>query len=249
VIYWELHNPRFEVRLASPLGYDVWSWNRGEGWVDYLDVEEFFVFSEPFFLDEVSRAVRERLIAGPPHPDSLVLYYTDEDRVRVSLVGALDTQLLQGLNVVPPDWWSSLEGTPPMQRMLERVRILIGTFTGRDPWKTSTRHLQAKVPGYCSVCGLPEACHVSHEVPGFPKEVVSTLRTPEAARPYYLAFRAHYGNALKRMTEAELLAMPLPPSRRHLKVLELDLKRRLSEPPPVPASAVERLLTRPLLGD
>src|SRR6185369_10769834 len=98
------------------------------------------------------------------------------------------------------------------------------------------------VPGYCSGCGLPNDKHVPHEVPGFPKPVFASS---DAARPYYKAFKAHYQNALLKVSNMELLEMPLPPNPRYLRVLAAEIKRRIAAD--VPRSAHERLLGEDLI--
>jgi hypothetical protein len=190
-----------------------------------------------------------RSILVPEGLDQLVVYYYVEGGVRVSLVRCPDPQFFQGLTLQPPDWWSLEEGLTLMQRLLERITILseaVTTHQRKSPY-TRALHLEKRVPGFCSRCGLPDEHHVSHDVPGFdPKKV--TFRNPEEARPYMEAFKRHYGGALKNLRDSDLLIMPLPPNKRNLRVIMMEVQSRI-EHPVVPTTALDRLLAGGLLDE
>ncbi len=263
MIYWERHHPRFLVSLQNPSGrsFDVWDWyGRPPGWVDSTDLNEddgaALVFSDPFPTATLSLELRNRLRTGSGpgsgfrHPSHLVNYYYVNDGVCLSLVGATEQFLLQGLNTQAPDWWAIEEDMTPLQRLEERIKVFVETVSQWYHSAGSVTHypavLETPLKGYCTKCGLPLDRHVSHTVPGF--ENMSFFASPAEARPYVAAFKSHYGGALKKMSDAELLEMPLPPNKRNLRVLLLEVQGRIKHPTG-PKSAVDRLLGGGLLDE
>lgn len=243
MIYWEHYNPRFLARLSNPLGldYDVWQWEAPEGWLDVRDTDDTLEFSLSFSTDILCQQLRA-IFRSADHTDQLVCYYYVEDGACLSVIATSDPRLLYGMSTQAPVWWSAEEGSP-LQRLLERIKTFNESVSlyYRD---TRTRyqypaHLEAKVPGFCGRCGLPDEHHVSHSVPGFTGDLV--FKTPAEARPYMEAFKQHYGGALKKLSDLELLMMPLPPNKRNLRLLTLEVQSRIDNPVE-PASALDRLL-------
>lgn len=256
MIYWERVNPNFTYNISTVLDHDVWQWEDPEGWTDGLDLtSEGFEFSKTYPAGAVSKEIRDRL--GLPekegdesdYTDYLVLYYQDDDGVHLSLIATADVRLMRGFSLAAPRWWIPLDGLTPMQVQLERATGLYATireFTRypRELEKRS-RAFKTSVGGYCSECGLLDEYHADHKVPGY--EGVK-IDTPAKAQPYYKAYQKHYGGALARMTDREILTMPLPVHPRRLVILMEDLKRRI-ENPQVPKGAMERLLGHNLLDE
>lgn len=262
MIYWERHNPAFTISLANPLdvGYDIFRWWGLEGWIDYLDVDLIELeFSPPIPVARVCQELRKRVCIGTPvrNPHHLIVYYYEQSEVCLSLIGSPDERLFQGLNTVSPEWWSLEEDLTPMQRLLERITVLTEVVKHQkdsDPRYRYPSHLETAVEGFCRRCGLPMDRHVSHDVPGFDGRIIFgfdgriIFATAEEARPYATAFKQHYGGALKSMSDEELLKMPLPPNKRNLRVLLLEVQSRI-EDPAVPASALDRMLAGGLLNE
>jgi hypothetical protein len=236
--------------LANPqeVHYDVWQWEDPDGWIDVLDTNDTLDFSNAFSTARLCQHLRS-ILNNATYRDYLISYYYVEGGACLSVIGTLDTRLLYGMNTQAPDWWSLEEGLSPLQRRLEQIKIFSEVVSQhlrkRGPRKVM--ELETRVHGFCARCGLPDDRHVSHEVPGFdPKKLV--FHNPNEARPYMEAFKRHYGGALKKLRDSDLLMMPLPPNLRNLRLVLLEIQGRI-ENPVIPASAVDRMLAGGLLDE
>ncbi len=251
MIYWEHQNPRFDISLRNPreIGYDIYRWSGVGGWIDYLDADSLELeFSSPLSVERVCLDLRILCVGSVSHPHHLVIYYYEQEEVCLSLIGSPDERLFEGFGTVAPEWWSVEEGLTSMQRLLERIKVLHETVTQhhRTNRYRYPSHLETHVEKFCARCGLLLEFHVSHVVPGFEGKL--TFSTAEEARPYMTAFKQHYGGALKKMSNDDLLKMPLPPNKRNLRVLLLEVQSRI-EHPKSPASALDRMLAGGLLDE
>lgn len=241
MIYWEYVNPRFSVDFRQDADCDVWQWEDPEGWTHG---EMGMEFSPAFSAATVNLEVLSRL-GESGYQDYLVIYGRDPASPLswvVALVGTNDRSMLPGFGVQPPEWYVPLESKSPLELMIDRINSLeevvrhIRARDSRYVYQTPTE-LLTTVAGYCSGCGLPNDKHVPHKVPDFENGAIDADRV----KAYYQAFKQHYGGALEQMTEAEILQMPLPPNVRNLRVLRLDIQRRMANVTP-PKSAIDRLL-------
>lgn len=260
MIHWEQVNARFFVGFHDDSEeFDVWQWDDPEGWTDGGDLTGEmgdFMMSPSYSEGTVSHEVCQRIEpAGYQH--YLIVYgraLDNSEKWIVGLAASNSSKRFSGFNVRAPHWYRPEDSLSPLERLLvkvtkfnEETRLLLAKIRDEGYRRKSFRRpveLLQDVPGYCSGCGLPNDKHVSHEVPGFPKP---NYNSPKEAKPYYTAFKKHYQDALLLVSNMELLEMPLPPDPRYLRVLTMEIQRRIVGD--VPTSSHERLLSKDLVED
>lgn len=97
-----------------------------------------------------------------------------------------------------------------------------GLFKLRDPDLNQETH--------CATCGLPKDKHVPHDPPDVAKPGEDA--EPKEWAPFYKAQDKLYREALQALNDGELTSMPLPISKRRLKVIVVEVKDRLEKAPP-----------------
>lgn len=161
-----------------------------------------------------------------PNPGILVLHSIDlkDSYVTCGVVAAsLENLMMFSRNA--PFWWQDGDlsfFSKKSNDIAAKIRML-------DSLRSRTTGLpREEREGYCGRCGLPLERHVPHEPPGVQKP---DNGSPAADwGPWMRASKQHYGDALLRLTDEEILAMPLGINKLWLRTLDEELKRRENVP-------------------
>jgi hypothetical protein len=223
----------FSVSFPRTEEVYVWDWERPEGWRFWPEeTERRTVPQQSGSKAVMAIKVRDRCRPVSSIDEFLVIYSETAHRCSVGLVAvSRPPDNFRSCGVVPPAWWFD-EDASPMEVLLAQVQAKIeglraemvrqGKFFVRPDDRSTTAH--------CGKCGLPYLKHVKHE----PDMKRPDSRDPHADwDPYYQAFKEHYQNALKMLSDEEVLSMVLPWSVRYLKVLAVEVQRRIDHPTPM----------------
>ncbi len=229
MIFWEYVNPRLNVAFDSHV---FWIWNANQ-WCAAAFEES--LWSPPMKEAEIAATLQALIQEAQTRfsnrigfVDFLVLYGLEDDHWRFVLVGSNATNQFLGMRDDPPAWWKFGE-VSPLQGLLLRAQTrheAIRKLLEQRP-RSPNLPLPVSVRGYCATCGLPLSKHVTHNPPG-----LSPPKSTDAEdwKPYRQAFIKHYWDALQKLTEDELLRMSLPRGAHHLRVLEMEIRRRIDNP-------------------
>lgn len=136
-------------------------------------------------------------------------------------------------------------GWPDMRAKLkelnQRYQIVGDWFTqrGLSTGLRLAKGLMREKEGFCDHCALPWGKHTSHD-PEFEVREGERVSVLTKVRPGSIndrkalirQRRINYRRALKRLTEGELMAMPLPTMRFHITCLQNELQNRIDTKPP-----------------
>lgn len=249
LLFWEQVNPALGVvwdvdcRVWTPvrglLNQRVsWRWvYQGDG-----DVIERLAISIGEARASIQAAVKDADtgIHELDNPGILVLHSIDlKDSYVTCGVVAASLDVLVRFNRTAPFWWQDGD----LSLLARKMNDVAAKLRMLDSMRSRGAGLpREEREGYCHRCGLPLEKHVPHEPPGIQKPENGV--PPAEWAPWMRASKQHYGDALLRLSDEEILAMPLGINKLWLKVLDQELKRRENVPRVViePMSALDMLL-------
>lgn len=221
MIYWERVNPSFSVTLEAPSNWQGLVYRNIDLSHEWVTVQGRIPlwWSDLMSPQQAAHVIRSNMLIGC---DYLVIYGSRGPDVQFTLLRGFNFPLCaEGPGVEPPSWWNE---NPLVARLLHvngRITLLREAFRRRE---TSSRG--AGVEGYCPQCGLPEGKHVAHDPPG-----VAPGLNYDKVEAWLYALSRHYGQALKQLTDEELLKMPDIQNIRRLRLIAHEIGYRLKKPP------------------
>lgn len=185
-----------------------------------LDVGDILIHTTPLLISEIEHTDEGKTLI---HAEGGGLIDTPSS----TILSRVHRSCLREPPIAPT--WSTfadkIESAKAMQTRVDLARQ--ADPRGWSVWDKLTQ----KQEGFCERCCLPLGPkHAPHEPPGMSRP---NGNDPRSWQPYVRAQVELYAAALTSLTNAEIMAMPIPTRPRHLRtILEELITRERNQPPP-----------------